>query len=282
MKNILIRSLSGAVYVAIIVVLVLWGGQIGFPLLCCAFTILGMTEFLQITTGGMSKNPAASALDLFLGLCIPVMVFYSLYLPVTYSHSFFIVMLGVFIMLAIIRLVMQLYSTSPRSLERMAYTIMSMVYVALPLSAAVAVYNLAGPELTLFVFVLIWLNATGAFLVGSAIGSHRLFARLSPKKSWEGFFGGLGFCIVAAYVAYMAVPGFGLMPRWQLVVLAVVVSVLSTWGDLFESMLKRNVGVKDSGNLMPGHGGVLDRIDSMLFVMPATLVLIIFSNIFCN
>lgn len=280
MKNIIVRSLSGAVYVALIIVLVLWGGDFGFPALLCVFSLIGMSEFLQITQGGMSKNPFTSTLDLFLGLCLIFLAYFLFYIPSTASIFYAVAMACAIIGLVIIRLIMQLYSTSPNSLTRMAYTIMALVYVAMPLALTVAVYALFGPALTLLVFVLIWLNDTGAFLVGSAIGSHRLFARLSPNKSWEGFFGGLAFCVIAATLARSVVPGFGNTPEWFLVAMGITVSLLATWGDLFESMLKRNVGVKDSGNIMPGHGGVLDRIDSMLFVMPGMLVLYFLSIVF--
>jgi len=273
MKNILVRSASGLVYVGLIVCLTLWGDSMGFLLLCCLFTVLGMSEFLHITQGGLSKNPFTSALDLFLGLSIPVMMFFNVGIPQYYSFPYFSVMFCAFLILVMVRMVMQLYSTSPNSIQRMAYTVMSMAYVAVPLAMAIAVYEVWGPAMTLMVFVFIWLNDTGAFLVGSAIGSHRLFPRLSPNKSWEGFFGGLLFCIIAAYVAPCIVDEFNGVPHSLFVTLSVTVSVMATWGDLFESMIKRNFGVKDSGNIMPGHGGVLDRIDSLLFVMPATLVL---------
>lgn len=273
MKNIIVRSLSGAVYVALIVVLVLWGGDFGFPALLCVFSLIGMSEFLQITQGGMSKNPFTSTLDLFLGLCLIFLAYFLFYISSAAIIFYAVAMACAIIALVIVRLIMQLYSTSPNSLTRMAYTIMALVYVAMPLALTVAVYALFGPALTLLVFVLIWLNDTGAFLVGSAIGSHRLFARLSPNKSWEGFFGGLAFCVIAAMLSRSVVPGFENESEWFLVAMGITVSLLATWGDLFESMLKRNVGVKDSGNIMPGHGGVLDRIDSMLFVMPGMLVL---------
>lgn len=276
MRNLLLRSASGFVYVGIIVGLLLWGGEVGFPLLCCLFTVLGMVEFLQITQGGLSRNPFTSTLDLFLGVSIPIMVFIALAAPQWLTFPYTFVMIGIFIFLWLVRMVMQLYSTSPKSLERMAFTIMSLVYIALPMACTVVVYRSFGPEMTLFVFVLVWLNDTGAFLVGTALGSHRLFARLSPKKSWEGFFGGMLVCIIAAWIVSGFSGIFACFPGWLYMLLACGVSILATLGDLFESMLKRNVGVKDSGNLIPGHGGILDRIDSLLFVMPGVLVLILF------
>ena len=168
-----------------------------------------------------------------------------------------------------VRVIMQLYLHTTDPVRDIALSGMSVVYVALPLTAAVWFYYLFGPQVLLLVFIMIWLNDTGAFLVGSMIGRHRLFERLSPKKSWEGFWGGLLFCVLAGWLANMFFPGyFGGSPLLY-VILGIVVSVFSTWGDLFESMLKRTVGVKDSGNILPGHGGMLDRIDSLLFVVPA-------------
>jgi phosphatidate cytidylyltransferase len=116
---------------------------------------------------------------------------------------------------------------------------------------------------------MIWLNDTGAYCVGSLLGKHRLCERLSPKKSWEGFFGGLVFCIaagiVASYILSDSIYSFMIIT----ISLGVVVCVFATVGDLFESLIKRTLHVKDSGNLIPGHGGILDRIDSLLFVAPA-------------
>ena len=105
------------------------------------------------------------------------------------------------------------------------------------------------------------------------IGRHRLFERISPKKSWEGFFGGLLFAIIAGIVlnVYFA-DYFGTMGLGAWTAYAIVVSVFSTWGDLVESLIKRNAGVKDSSNIMPGHGGILDRIDSLLMVAVATTI----------
>ena len=134
------------------------------------------------------------------------------------------------------------------------------------------VYNLSNHVFVLAVFVLIWLNDTGAFCVGSLFGRHRLFERISPKKSWEGFFGGLIFCLVAAAILKTCFgeyfPGMGML---LMLGLGAVVSVFGTWGDLVESLIKRTLGVKDSGHVLPGHGGILDRIDSLLLVIPAVL-----------
>ncbi|MDE6270682.1 MAG: phosphatidate cytidylyltransferase, partial [Muribaculaceae bacterium] len=158
-------------------------------------------------------------------------------------------------------------------------------YVAMPLGVLNAFATITsrteGSEWVLMmIFIFIWLNDTGAYLVGSQIGRHRLFERLSPKKSWEGFFGGLLFCVVAGICAAMFV--HSVVGWWQWIVTSVLACVMATLGDLFESLMKRTLGVKDSGNLIPGHGGILDRIDSLLFVGPAVslfLILFVYYNI---
>ena len=116
--------------------------------------------------------------------------------------------------------------------------------------------------------------------MGSKIGKNRLFPSLSPKKSWEGFFGGMLFSVISTTLLayFLDVFMFDVITRG--IILGIVISIFATWGDLFESMLKRNAGVKDSGSLIPGHGGILDRIDSMLFVIPITTLLVYFSLYF--
>lgn len=263
--------MSGAVYVALIVCSILFGQGWSFPLLCCVFVFLGIMEFQKMTQSNFYDSPRTLFVDLLTGLCLPITV--ALFATDNNILAMFTALLTVTLML--VRLIMQLYSHRTDSLHHIALAIMSVIYVAVPLMFAVLLYFTAGTAITLLMFVMIWLNDTGAFLVGSAIGSHRLFARLSPKKSWEGFFGGFAFSIIAGYLAHSLLPEyFAGYSANALGLLGAIVSVISTWGDLFESMIKRQMGVKDSGNLIPGHGGILDRIDSLLFVAPATFIFV--------
>ena len=126
------------------------------------------------------------------------------------------------------------------------------------------------------IFVLIWINDITAYLVGITIGRHRLFERISPKKSWEGTLGGTLFTLTAA--VWMDNLTHALSQRHWLV-LAVIVSVFGVLGDLFESMFKRKADLKDSGKIIPGHGGILDRLDSMLFVAPVAFAYLFSQNL---
>lgn len=269
MKNLIVRSLSGAVYVALIVCSILFGGYWAFPALCCVFTFIGIMEFQKMAQDDFYASPRTLFVDLLIGISLPAIV--GLYFAdemTAFLAYAAIAMLFVFVML---RFVMQLYCHREDSLRHIAYSIMSVVYVAVPMAFAVLMLFFS-PAWLLLMFVMIWLNDTGAFIVGSALGSHHLFKRHSPKKSWEGFFGGLAFCIAAGYLAKALFPYvFVYQSAQTLALFGAVVSIMSTWGDLFESMIKRTVGVKDSGTLIPGHGGILDRIDSLLFVAPSTV-----------
>lgn len=172
---------------------------------------------------------------------------------------------------------MQLYVKGVQAIDSLAHSFMGLIYVALPLGMICAINSFNdGKYLLLGMFIMIWMSDTGAFLVGSAIGRHKLFPRISPNKSWEGFIGGLLFSVLSAIVLKYVFPDY----YWSMSMVALcgmglIVSIFATWGDLIESMIKRTVGVKDSGNLIPGHGGILDRIDSLLLVSPATLFYLI-------
>ena len=127
------------------------------------------------------------------------------------------------------------------------------------------------PGIIIGFFILIWANDTGAYLAGISLGRHRLMERISPKKSWEGFFGGV---IAAALIAWLLSGWLGVVNIFQWIVISLIISVVGTYGDLVESMLKRSAGVKDSGTIMPGHGGFLDRFDSTVISFPLVFLFI--------
>ena len=178
-------------------------------------------------------------------------------------------------------IVSELYRQADNPMRNWALAFASQIYIALPFSLLPfisirydAVENLMQYEwiYTLAIFIFLWTNDTGAYLVGSLFGRYvpyKLFPRISPKKSWIGSLGGVMLTIIAAAVIEHYAAG---LPLWQWIGLALTVCVFGTWGDLVESLIKRQVGIKDSGKILPGHGGFLDRFDSALLAIPGAVI----------
>ena len=180
----------------------------------------------------------------------------------------------------------ELYLAAPNPINNWAYTMLSQMYIALPFSMLNVLAfrtdtdgnTLFTPLLPLSVFVFLWINDTGAYLSGSLFGKHKLFPRVSPGKSWEGSIGGgLLVVAVAALMGWLETSGTVVMdnvyfsiPEWM--GLGLIVVFFGTWGDLVESLFKRTLGIKDSGSILPGHGGMLDRFDSSLMALPAAVI----------
>lgn len=188
-----------------------------------------------------------------------------------------------YILTVLYLLISELYLKHENPVHSWAYTMFGQMYVALPLSlinvlafqttpAGTPTYDMLLP---LSVFILLWTNDTGAYCAGSLFGKHKLFPRISPGKSWEGSIGGgILSMIVAGIIGYYANQGNSphFLNIYQWIGLGLVVVVFGTWGDLVESLFKRTIGIKDSGNVIPGHGGMLDRFDSSLLAIPAAVV----------
>ena len=269
-SNLVKRSVTGILFVVVMVGCIL-AGPIPFAVLFALITALAVREFSSLANayGGVRVNVAITSLGgayLFLGAmaCCTLASDARVFLP--------------YVALLLYLLVSELYLKRKDPVGNWAYTVLSQVYVAMPFSllcmlafwvdpaASSVVYE---PLLPLSVFVFLWLSDTGAYCVGSLLGRHRLFERISPKKSWEGSIGGAVFAVAASLVFARFCP---FMSWGQWVGLSVVVVVFGTWGDLTESLLKRHYGIKDSGNILPGHGGLLDRFDSSLMAIPAAAV----------
>ncbi len=180
-------------------------------------------------------------------------------------------------------MVAELYMKAKDPINNWAYTMLSQLYIALPLSLLNVLafrsngYNIQYSYLApLAIFVFLWINDAGAYCVGSLIGRHKLFPRISPGKSWEGSIGGGLLVIVAAVAIWHLTTTYGYndlgLSAYEWAGLGLVVVVFGTWGDLIESLFKRTLGIKDSGNILPGHGGMLDRFDSTLMAVPAAVV----------
>ncbi len=269
MKNFGQRTLTGILFVLIIVGGIIFN-PISFFLVFFIISILGMIEMHQMVKSD-GTNPSFF-LTLLCGSFVYVsssLVFSGVSQPKLF-YLFIPIVLSVFIV--------ELFRKEENPIRNIGATFLIVLMVTVPFALLQKIaflngyYNFRTP---LIIFVLVWLNDTGAYLFGVTIGKHKMFARISPKKSWEGTFGGLLVTLLGAGEIFLLWPAMSLT-KW--LILGVLVSVFAVFGDLSESMLKRSFNIKDSGNLLPGHGGVLDRFDSILFVIPITLF---FISYFC-
>lgn len=270
-NNFIQRAVTGVLFVIVLVGCILYS-PLSFGILFTIISVLSVHEFAQLVSKSseVSINKTITALGgayLFLALmsfCTQQSVGARVFLP--------------YLGLLLYMMITELYLKKKNPTGNWAYSMLSQLYVALPFALLNVLAFQNSPETgsvtynpipPLSIFVFIWLSDTGAYCVGSLIGKHRLFERISPKKSWEGSIGG-GIFSIASSLGFAHF--FPFMPGWQWVGLAIVVVIFGTWGDLTESLMKRQLGIKDSGNILPGHGGMLDRFDSALMAIPAAVV----------
>lgn len=275
-KNLITRAITGVIFVAIIVSCFLRPEtMIMLFALVTAMTVWEYTGLVDDIDGVNVNRFITTAAGTYLFLAIagycsgitPAAVFIPYLLTIVYLF------------------ISELYAKAPNPINDWAYTMLPQLYIALPL-AMVNVLAFRGtadgiaftPLLPLSIFVFLWTNDTGAYCSGSLFGRNKLFPRISPGKSWEGSIGGgLLVLVVAALIGWgeqtgaltYANTGFSIV---QWLGLGLTVVFFGTWGDLVESLFKRTLGIKDSGNILPGHGGMLDRFDSSLLALPAAVV----------
>ena len=268
MRNLLTRTLTGVTYVALICIGIMWN-SLSFLVVFSATAVLCLWEFYHLINA--QKRTKINSSHNCLGGFLLFLVTY-LYASGVFEYYIFFV----YLIYIVIILILELYEKQQDPITHAAYIFLGQTYIALPLallnliafrgiSGETPVYN---PLMVLSLFVFIWVNDTGAYLVGMALGKHKLFERISPHKSWEGFAGGLVFTIVSSFVFAHFEPYINIY-HWIGLSLSVV--VFGTWGDLIESLIKRTLDVKDSGCSLPGHGGYLDRFDSLLLAVYAML-----------
>lgn len=271
-KNLILRTLTGIIFVAVIIGGFLYG-PLTFCLLFCIITALSVWEYTHIvnkqenvTVNAFISTAAAVYLFLaFFGYCsniTPPAVFIPYLLSIIYL------------------LISELYLKRKSPINNWAFTMLGQMYVALPFALLSVLAFTTRPDMLatesityngfipLSVFIFLWMSDTGAYCFGSLLGKNKLFPSISPKKSWEGFFGGLVVAVGCSQLLAMDTT----LNRWEWLGLSLVVVFFGTWGDLVESLLKRQLGIKDSGNILPGHGGMLDRFDSSLLAIPAAVI----------
>lgn len=285
MKNLIVRTITGVLFVAAIVTCFL--RPEAMILLFALVTGLTIWEFTGIVNDieGVTTNRLITTVA-------GVYFFFSIA-----GYCSGIVPSAVFIpyLLTIVYLfIAELYTKASNPINNWAYTMLAQMYIALPFSTInVLAFRATGDGvvynylLPLSVFIFLWTNDTGAYLSGSLFGKHKLFPRVSPGKSWEGSIGGgLLVLAMAAVVGFYETSALHSgaaevvlsIPQWM--GLGLVVVFFGTWGDLVESLFKRTIGIKDSGNILPGHGGMLDRFDSSLMAFPAAVVYLYTLTIF--
>ena len=278
MKNFIQRAITGLIFVAVLIGCII-GSPLSFGLLFSIISAMATAEFCNL----MNKHE---------GVCVNrnicVLGSVSLFLCFFY-YGMNPAQTGIFIpylIITIYLMVSELYLKKKHPLNSLAYAMLSQIYVGLPFALlnvlafhsngwdSVSEYQFILP-LSLFAFN--WINDTGAYCTGMLLGKHPLFKRISPKKSWEGSIGGAVFSIAGAFaLAYF----FPIMSTAAWVGMGLTVVVFGTWGDLTESLMKRHLGIKDSGNILPGHGGMLDRFDSAIMAIPAAVVYLYLISLF--
>ena len=274
-KNLIVRTITGVLFIAIMV-----SGFLRPQAMVFLFSLItGLTIWEYCSLVNELKTVTVNR---FIATVAGVYFF----LAVAGINSGYIQTNGVFVpyLLTIVYLfVSELYTRNENAIHDWAYTMLSQMYIVLPFSMVNVLAFRQAPDgdihyyylLPLSVFIFLWTNDTGAYCSGSLLGKHKLFPRISPAKSWEGSIGGALFVLIAAaVVSYLesqsnALSGLTIV---QWLGLGLVVTVFGTWGDLVESLFKRTLGIKDSGNILPGHGGMLDRFDSSLMAIPASVV----------
>lgn len=270
MSNFWQRTLSGAVYVALVVSSILVH-PIFFGVLFLVITILAVREYHHLMQSSRFQTIGSSILGALLFLCL--WIFNRHNTPVEVWHA----IAALYILGVVAMLIAELFLKSSNPIHNWGNTLVSQIMIALPFSLMnnVLAYN---KYVLLALFILIWINDSGAYCVGSLMakrvaGNHKMFPRVSPGKSWEGLIGGIVFALLTGYLFYttgwtdtMHITHYPLIDS---LLFALAVAIFGTFGDLMESLFKRTIGVKDSGRFLPGHGGVLDRFDSLLLATPA-------------
>ena len=267
-KSLLTRTISGAIFVALVV------GSFFVPVYCqfvlfAFFAVVAMIEYHRVVATDGVKT------QLIMGILATLLILESGYFWWWESGLGWLM---AFLLILIIPII-ELFRKSEKPFNNIAHSVLSICWIAIPFGIAGANKIIMAEEIVLAVFILIWTSDTFAYCGGSLFGKHKMFERISPKKTWEGLaIGGLFTCGAAVGLSY--VPYFQntlthtapVMHVLAWIGFGFVVFVTGTLGDLIESMFKRSYGVKDSGNIMPGHGGMLDRFDSFFLAMPFSMI----------
>ncbi|MCW3072725.1 MAG: Phosphatidate cytidylyltransferase [Bacteroidetes bacterium] len=259
MNNFFKRTLTAGAFVAVLLCAT-WYSHLTFSLLFFVVTVLGLWEFYTLSEKAGNKPQKIA------GTLTGAFLFAANAWIAERNHD--LSSLALLIPIFFLVFILELFRKKENPFGNIAYTLLGIFYVALPFSLLHHILNITGSysyEILFGCWFILWSNDSGAYLAGSAFGKNKLFPRVSPGKSWEGSIGGA----VIAYVITWIISGWyqSISPTdWYII--ATILIVIGTLGDLVESLYKRSLNVKDSGTLLPGHGGILDRFDSLLMAIP--------------
>ncbi|MDD2488395.1 MAG: phosphatidate cytidylyltransferase [Bacteroidales bacterium] len=263
MNNFTQRTITGAVYLITVFCAIMFNPII----LSVFFGLIALISLYEFYDNSKKTNIITQNI---LGFSLAIttycsFVFYAFHIENTY----FIIASLIF---CFIIFIFELYKNKENPFTNISYTLVAVIYIVIPMGLTNFIVNPTislnsfTPILLLSVFILAWTNDTFAYLVGVKFGKHRLFERISPKKSWEGFFGGLIATQIVSIILFKLTNTSLYFYDWMTI--GIIISVIGTYGDLVESMFKRQIGVKDSGKILPGHGGILDRFDILFISIP--------------
>jgi phosphatidate cytidylyltransferase len=269
LKEILTRSLTGLLFIGVVIGSIVWN-QYSVAILFLVISMLTLYEFYRLMNlAGFTPH---KTIGFLCGATIyGLLALHSFnWLPLHTLSVIFPLLVGV--------VIVELFRKQKSPVSNIAFTVLSMIYIVMPLASLnyFAYYNPFNDEVHLYkneyslllgFFIIVWCNDTGAYAVGRLFGKHKLFERISPNKTWEGFIGGCVLAISGAILFSMATDSSTF--HWSII--ASLIVIFGTLGDLTESQIKRSIGVKDSGKFLPGHGGLLDRFDGVLYAAPFVL-----------
>jgi len=265
-NNLSARSLTAVFFVLVMVGSVLLG-QLVFASLLLLITYLGLAEFFRL----VSKNDSQPSWLITIVVGCLVYGFFAAHALGWISAK---VLLAI-VPLAFLLFIVELWRNKTNPITNIALSLTGIFYISVPFGLMVYLFNPAinsGPMhygVVIGYLLILWLNDTGAYFTGSLLGKHKLFERVSPKKTWEGSIGGAIFALLTGWLMSLI---FRQMDTVDWLMVSFIIIVTGTLGDLVESMFKRSLKIKDSGNILPGHGGILDRFDAVLISVPFVFV----------
>lgn len=271
MNNFTKRALTALVFVVVLISCIAYN-HYTFSLLFLFFTLVGTWEFYSISVLG--ENLPQKLYGLFLAFVIFALCTLKSMELISYLHF------TLLIPLLYLVFVVELYRKNRNPFRNIAFTFLGLIYVALPFSllnfvSTMTIMGTYEPRILIGILLILWGSDTGAYLAGSKFGKTKLFERISPKKSWEGFVGGV---LLSATAAIVDSKLFSVLELKHWLVISVIIVAMGTLGDLVESLYKRSKNIKDSGTILPGHGGILDRFDSLLLASPFIFAYLLWVN----